>query len=166
MRYVVLSFLVSNVAFNKRSVLVLIALGLVSTCLTLYTTSAHAVARYAFDGGSELGWLYTPPGSFLPWPKAPGMAAALSKSNAIDLFIYRYLIKSWVLVGITVVQWTVTGLLLRRMRAQLNHVQSPFALARGLAQRNSSSSKHVGNCSSKAACETEFGFHVGLQFRV
>ena len=104
-------------AFNKRSVLVLIALGLVSTCLTLYTASAHAVARYAFDGGSELGWLYTPPGSFLPWPKAPGMAAALSKSNAIDLFIYRYLIQSWILVGITVILWTVTGLyLLKRTR--------------------------------------------------
>lgn len=97
----------------------LIALGLVSACLTLYTVSAYAVARYAFDDGSELGWLYTPPGSFLPWPKAPGMAAALSKGNAIDLFIYRYLIKSWILAGITVILWTATGLyLLKRMRTR------------------------------------------------
>jgi hypothetical protein len=99
---------------------VLIALGLVSACLTLYTVSAYGVARYAFDDGSELGWRYTPRGSFLPWPKAPGMATALSKGNAIDLFIYRYLIKSWILAGITVILWTVTSLyLLKRMRARI-----------------------------------------------
>ena len=99
----------------------LIVLGLVSACLTLYTVSAYAMARYAFDDGSELGWLYTPSGSFLPWPKAPGMAAALSKGNATDLFIYRYLIKSWILVGITIILWTVTSLyLLKRMRAHNN----------------------------------------------
>lgn len=81
----------------------LIASGLVSVCLALYNESAYAVARYAFDDGSKLGRLYTPCGALLPWPKAPGMATALSKGNAIDLFIYRYLIESWILVGINVI---------------------------------------------------------------
>lgn len=103
-------------AFDKRSVLVLIVLGLVSAGLTSYTVSAYAVARYAFEDESGLGWLYTSSGSFLPWPRAPGMAAAISRGNASDLFIYRYLIKSWVLVGVTVLLWTVTSLyLLRRI---------------------------------------------------
>jgi len=98
---------------NKKSVLMLIVLGLASAVLTLYTMSAFDIARYAFDaGGSELGWLYTPSGSFLPWPKGPGMAAALSRGNGVDLFIYRYLIKSWILVAITVLLWTATILYL------------------------------------------------------
>ena len=107
-------------ALDKKSVSVLIILGLVSACLTLYTVRAHAVARYAYGDQLGGGWLYTPSGSFLPWPKEPGMAAALSKMNEIDLFIYRFLIKSWVLVGVTVLLWTVTSLyLLRRISGVL-----------------------------------------------
>lgn len=75
-------------ALDKKSVSVLIILVLVSACLTFYTVKAYSVARYAFEDGSRLDWLYTPSGSFLPWPKAPGMAAAISKGNEIDLFIY------------------------------------------------------------------------------
>ena len=99
-------------ALDKKSVLVLIVLGVISTCFTLYTVTAYSVARYALSGG---GWRYTPPGSFLPWPREPGMFAALSKMSESDLFIHQYLIKSWVLAGVTVVLWTITSLYLSRI---------------------------------------------------
>lgn len=99
-------------ALNKKLVLLLIILGLVSTSLTLYTMRAHAVARYAYDDESGFGWRYTPSGSFLPWPKEPGMATALSEMNETDMIIYRYLVKSWVLVGFAIVLWIITGLYL------------------------------------------------------
>jgi len=95
-------------ALSKKSVSMLIILGLVSACLTLYTVSVYSVARYAIDGD----WRYSPSGSFLPWPRGPGPTRlpVLTKMNETDLFIYRYLIKSWVLVGVTIILWVVTSL--------------------------------------------------------
>lgn len=100
---------------------------LASVVITLYAVSAYDVARYAFDaGGSELGWLYTPSGSFLPWSKGPGMATAISRGNGVDLFIYRYLIKSWILAAITVLLWLATILyFLISIRGQPAKVNSP-----------------------------------------
>ncbi|MDH5376668.1 MAG: hypothetical protein OEW95_12805 [Candidatus Bathyarchaeota archaeon] len=98
-------------ALDKKSVLVLIVLGVISAYFTLYTVTAYSVARYALGGG---GWRYTPPGSFLPWPREPGMFPAISKMSESDLFIYQYLIKSWVLAGATVFLWTITSLYLSR----------------------------------------------------
>lgn len=51
-----------------------------------------------------------PSGSLLPWPREPGMLEALSKINEVDLFIYRCLIKPWVLVGLSMLIWAGTGL--------------------------------------------------------
>jgi len=99
-------------ALDKKSALVLIIFGLISTCLTLYAVRAHAVARYAYDDESGFGWRYAPSGSFLPWPREPGMLTALSKMTETDLFIYRYLVKSWVLVGCATALWIITFLYL------------------------------------------------------
>jgi len=114
MLWVVFITCVVRMAFDKKSLLLLTVLGLVSACLTLYTVRAYAVARYAYADESGGGWLYTPSGSFFPWPREPGMATALSKMSESDLFIYRYLIKSWVLVGVTVLLWAITCLYFSR----------------------------------------------------
>ena len=100
--------------------MILSGLVLASTVVTLYAVSAYDVAHYAFDdGGTELTWRYTPSGSFLPWPKSPGMLTALSEGNGVDLFIYRYLIRSWILVALTVMLWIATILyLIRSIRRQ------------------------------------------------
>jgi hypothetical protein len=91
---------------SKRDVLVFIVLVAISTLLTLYTVTAYSVARFAGDGY----WSSAPPGSFFPWSRRPGMLEILSNMNEVDLFIYRYLIKSLALVGFTVISWIVTSL--------------------------------------------------------
>lgn len=95
---------------DMQRALILIVLIAFSTFLTVYAANAYSVARYAYDTGSEVGWLTTPPGSFLPWPRPPGMFQALSKMNDNDLVVYRFLIKSYVLVGASTLLWIVTAL--------------------------------------------------------
>jgi len=98
---------------HKKSVLILIVLCIVSAYLTLYTVEAHTVAaRHIYENGWDgiTSWRTSPSGSLFPWPKEPGMLEALSKIDEVDLFIYRYLIKPWVLVGLSILMWIVTGL--------------------------------------------------------
>jgi len=98
---------------HKKSGLILIVLGIISAYLTLYTTKAHTIAaQHIIEDaqGNAVSWRTTPSGSLFPWPKEPGMLQALSKIDEVDLFIYRYLIKPWVLVGLSILMWIVTGL--------------------------------------------------------
>ena len=96
----------------KPSQLLLLALFCtVSVIVTAYTIQAHSIAnRYIYDSGDEVAWRNSPPGSFFPWPKepTPGMLPVLSKINEIDLFIYRYLIRTWLLVIVALSLWIVT----------------------------------------------------------
>lgn len=97
----------------KKTVLVLIAvLVLVSVCFTLYTLRAHTIAgRYIYEGADGgITWRTAPSGSLFPWPNESGMLQILSEMSDIDLFIYVYLIKSWTLVGVTILLWAVTCL--------------------------------------------------------
>jgi len=93
----------------KSSQLLLLALlCIVSVVVTAYTIQAHSIAnRYIYDSGDEVAWRNSPPGSFFPWPKEPtlGMLPVLSKINEIDLFIYRYLIRTWLLVIVALSLW-------------------------------------------------------------
>jgi type IV secretory pathway TrbD component len=38
------------------------------------------------------------------------MAEVLSRINDVDLFIYTYLIKTWMLAGLSVLAWVITVL--------------------------------------------------------
>ena len=95
---------------DMKRALILIVLTVFSTFLTVYAANAYSVARYAYDTGSEVGWRTTPPGSFLPWPRPSGPFMALSKMNAVDLVVYLYLIKSYVLAGASALLWIITAL--------------------------------------------------------
>ena len=82
-----------------------------SAYLSAYTIVAHSIASkhiIEFEGG--LCWRTSPPGSLFPWPKEPGMLQALSNVNALDAFIYAYLIRSMVLIGLSLLAWTATGI--------------------------------------------------------
>lgn len=106
-----------NMRFNKKLVVVAV-FTLISIYLTLYTWKAHAVANqhiYEDPGGTVVTWRTGPSGSLFPWPREPGMLQILSKINEVDLLIYRYLIKSWVLVGLSILLWICTGLLIFRV---------------------------------------------------
>lgn len=81
--------------FKPYQLLLIALLCIISIIVTAYAIRAHSIAtRYVHDGGDEVAWRNSPPGSFFPWPKEPGMLQMLSEINKIDLFIYRYLIKT------------------------------------------------------------------------
>jgi len=94
-----------------------IVLCIISIYLTLYTVMAHTIAtRHIYeDAEGKTWWRTAPSGSLFPWPKEPGMLEALSKMDEVDMFIYRFLIKPWILVGLSILMWIVTGLSISRM---------------------------------------------------
>jgi hypothetical protein len=99
--------------FSRRTVLVTIILISISMYLSIYTFEAHSIAsRYiSSDSHGAVFWINGPSGSLFPWPKGPGMAEALSRINDVDLFIYTYLIKTWILAGLSALAWVITVLL-------------------------------------------------------
>lgn len=104
-----------NVRFSKRSTVGLIVLVFASTLLTLYAISAYNVSDHVYVGESTLDWTSAPSGSFLPWPRAPGMLTMLSRVNEVDSFIYTYLIKSWVLAGAMALLWIATSVCILKL---------------------------------------------------
>jgi len=101
-----------TVRFSSRKVLVTIILASISIYLTIYTFEAHSVAsRYiSSDSHGAVFWINGPSGSLFPWPRGPGMAEVLSRINEVDLFIYTYLIKTWVMAGLSALAWVITVL--------------------------------------------------------
>ncbi|MGQ9552269.1 MAG: hypothetical protein ACUVUE_07575 [Candidatus Bathycorpusculaceae bacterium] len=104
--------------FSKKLILVVLGLTIVSIYLTVYTLVAYAVAtRYIYEdpNGEVIAWRTGPSGSLFPWPTEPGMLEVLSKVNEVDLFIYRYFIKTWALASLSILMWIATGLAIVRM---------------------------------------------------
>jgi len=111
---------VEALELSKKLVSIAIVLTLISTYLTLYTVMAHTVAmRHIVEDEEKVCWRTSAIGSLFPWPKEPGGNAiylpVLIPINKVDLFIYRYLIKSWVLAGLSIIMWIVTGLSVLRV---------------------------------------------------
>lgn len=103
---------------SRKPVLRLIVLILVSTYLTVYTFKAHAVASMYIYEDEETGivfWRSGPAGSLFPLPRKPGMLEILVQVDVIDLFIYAFLIKLWLLAGLSVLLWFITGLYTLRL---------------------------------------------------
>ena len=98
--------------FSSRAVLVAIILASISIYLTIYTFEAHSIASRYISGDSHgaVFWINGPSGSLFPWPRGPGMAEVLSRINEVDLFIYTYLIKTWVMAGLSALAWVITVL--------------------------------------------------------
>ena len=108
---------------DKKAISITTVLILISTYVTLYTVKAHNIAASHIykDSEGKMWWRTTPCGSLFPWPKEPGMLQALSKVDVIDLVIYTYLIKTWVLVGASILMWIGTGLFLFRVVRYINN---------------------------------------------
>ena len=89
--------------------IVLVALFLITVVFTVYTISAHYVASHIHEIDGTLMWSSIPGGSFFPWPSYPEVGLlALTPVNEVDSSYYQSFIKSWILVGITVLLWIVT----------------------------------------------------------
>jgi len=97
---------------SKKQALTLVTLCLIAFYLTAYTVAVHSLAaRYVYEeADGKTWWRTTPSGSLFPWPMEPGMLQALSRMSDSDLLIYRYLIKSYVLLGLVVALWAGVGL--------------------------------------------------------
>lgn len=100
-----------TVRFNRRTVIATIILVSISIYLSIYTFQAHAIAsRYiSSDSHGAVFWINGPSGSLFPWPRGPGMLEVLSRINDVDLFIYTYLIKTWMLAGLSALVWVITA---------------------------------------------------------
>jgi len=96
----------------KKWVLIGIILASISVYLSLYTWMAHAMSERIIENsyGEAVAWRTAPSGSLFPWSREPGMLQILSNINEVDSFIYKYLIKSWVLVVLSVLMWIGTGI--------------------------------------------------------
>lgn len=101
-----------TVRFSSRAVLATIISASISIYLAIYTFEAHSIAsRYiSSDSHGAVFWINGPSGSLFPWPRAPGMAEVLSRINDVDLFIYTYLIKTWMMAGLSALAWVITVL--------------------------------------------------------
>jgi hypothetical protein len=110
------------VGFNKRAVIGTIALIAISMYLAIYTFEAHTIAaRYiSTDLHGAVFWINGPSGSLFPWPREPRMLEILSGINDVDLFIYTYLIKTWILVGLSALAWALTALFVYKTTRQDN----------------------------------------------
>ncbi|MEM2111242.1 MAG: hypothetical protein QXX08_05115 [Candidatus Bathyarchaeia archaeon] len=102
---------------DRKFVLTSFALFLISTCFTLYTFKAHIVAANIYEDpeGNAVSWRTGPSGTLFPWPTEPGMLQVLSEISGIDSFIYRYLIKTWILAVLSILMWVGTALFIFRI---------------------------------------------------
>lgn len=90
---------------DQKLIVILFILVFVATYFTVYTVIAYKIAGHITESPPKIFWNSAPGGSFFPWPNEPGMLEMLSEMNVVDSFIYVYLIKSWVLVGVVIVLW-------------------------------------------------------------
>ena len=96
---------------ERKTLTIAVVLAFIAVYLTLYTIIAHTIAtQHIYEDPNTVVWRTGPSGSLFPWPREPGMLEILSEINDVDLFIYRYLIKDWVLVGLSILACVGTGL--------------------------------------------------------
>jgi hypothetical protein len=108
--------------FDRKLVVAVAALTFASTLFTIYAVDAHIVAAYYIyqDQEGKIWWRTFPAGSLFPWPRESGMLQLLIGPNEIDLFIYTYLIKTWLLAGVSVLIWVCTSIyVLKAVRSNL-----------------------------------------------
>jgi len=105
---------------SHQAFVLMIALMFFSSFLSLYTVKAHAVVRHIIILEIELpipqielpsSNYFWPDisGSLFPCPREPGQLDVLSRVSEVDIFIYRYLIKTWALAGLSILAWISTG---------------------------------------------------------
>ncbi len=73
---------------------------------TLYTVAAHDLARWGWTCRGTLG-----DATFLPFPTGPRgvLMYVIAKMSPVDEFIYTYLIKTGILIGICILLWILAA---------------------------------------------------------
>jgi len=80
----------------------LVLLVVLATYATLYTVAAHDLARWGWTCRGTLG-----DATFFPFPTGPRgvLMDVIAKMSPVDEFIYTYLIKTRILIGISILLW-------------------------------------------------------------
>jgi hypothetical protein len=97
--------------------IILIILISTSLFLTVYTASAYYVASHISEAYGKLWWPNTVVGTFYPWPNVPtGIAGQMVTEivDQINIQYYNYIIKSGILIVLTLLMWFITLLNLRK----------------------------------------------------
>jgi len=97
----------TSLKINIKSTITLAILISTTSILTAYTASAYYVASYVYEENGRLWWPNSLGGSFYPWPNRPtGIAfQLLTPLNQADSQYYLYIIKSGVLIALTLLLW-------------------------------------------------------------
>jgi len=111
--------------FDKNSMLTrkilvyavsLFVAALLALYLTMYTIAAYMVARWIVEESGKVWWCGTP-GSLFPWPKEPGyMVDILSSASDLDAFIYKYLVRTNMLILIVAAAYFLTAHLAHHLK--------------------------------------------------
>jgi len=98
---------------DRNSIIITLMI-LVSLCVTVYTVETEKVAANFIyeDSEGNVWWRSMPGGSLFPWPRGSGALPAISEVVGVDLFIYKYLIKTSALVILSILFWIVSVILL------------------------------------------------------
>lgn len=108
-------------ANNKAPIIELIILLIAALFLTAYTASAHYTALSVIEIEGKLYWPSAPGGSFFPWPHPPEglQAMMLSLMNQNDSLFYQYIIKTWILVIVTLLFWVAAAWQIGKSKKEL-----------------------------------------------
>ena len=103
----------------STSIVTLAVLVAVTLVFTAYTLSAYYVASYVYEMDGMLMWHDTLGGSFFPWPHKPtGFVYGFpTECDQEDYLYYNYVIRSGVLVVITLLLWSIVIWRIWKMRA-------------------------------------------------
>ena len=118
----------NQLKISKKELVILVALLLITVVFTAYTISVYYVASHIHEIDGTLMWSSIPGGSFYPWPSYSEIGLpALTPVNEVDGLFYQLFIKSWILVGITVLLWAIMivfcmVLFLRKVESNLKDI--------------------------------------------
>ena len=101
---------------EKLILTILISLALI---VTAYTISAHSIASNIHESEEILVWS-SPTSTFFPWPHTKnGIFPAITVPlNQIETHYYNYIIKSGILIVLTILLWSFVAWRIWKLRKQ------------------------------------------------
>src|SRR4030042_2430758 len=91
---------------SKKTMIMLAAAISIALLVTVYSASAYSVASLVHEYEGRLGWANAR-STFLPWPTTPTgpNISVLEFLNQTDTQYYQYIIRSGVLIVLTIIAW-------------------------------------------------------------
>ena len=103
---------------SRKRITVLAVLISITIVLSIYTVLAYFVASYIHEYNGVLYWP-TPGYALFPWPTIPTglVSQIIVPLNQTDLQYYQYIIKSGILMALTLILWVIIFWKVWKLRA-------------------------------------------------